>query len=88
MPNFLANNANAAVSTQPTSKEDVLEDGTRVIHMTTIEIYPDGLQYKHIITQRIDTTLPCSGTGYGLSDGMAFVEEFLNVFLGGRKRRR
>mmetsp|Transcript_41732 Transcript_41732/g.76268 ORF Transcript_41732/g.76268 Transcript_41732/m.76268 type:complete len:112 (-) Transcript_41732:449-784(-) len=59
MPNSLANNNNAAevVSTQTTSKQDVLEDGTRVIHTTTIETYPDGSQCKRTVTRRIDTTV-------------------------------
>ena len=44
------------VSSQTTSKEDVLDDGTRVIHETTIDTYPDGSQCKRTITKRIDTT--------------------------------
>ena len=44
------------VSTTTEDKEDVLEDGTRVIHTITIETYPDGSQCKRTVTRRIDVT--------------------------------
>ena len=41
------------VVVQTTSKEDVLEDGTRVIQTTTTEIYPDGSKCNKTVTKRI-----------------------------------
>lgn len=42
------------VSTDTTSHEEALEDGTRVVHTTTIQTFPDGTQCKKTITRRID----------------------------------
>ena len=41
------------VNTTTEEKEDVLEDGTKVIHTITIETYTDGSQCKRTVTRRI-----------------------------------
>mmetsp|Transcript_44558 Transcript_44558/g.93505 ORF Transcript_44558/g.93505 Transcript_44558/m.93505 type:complete len:109 (-) Transcript_44558:492-818(-) len=41
---------------QTSTREEVLSDGTRVVHTTTIETYPDGSQCKRTVTKRTDVT--------------------------------
>ena len=44
------------VNTTSSSKEDVLDDGSRVIHTTTIDTYTDGSQCKRTVTRKVDTS--------------------------------
>ena len=54
---------NAAASPPPiipgetvsATKEDLLEDGTRVVQTTYVETFPDGSQCKRTVTKRIKT---------------------------------
>jgi len=47
--------AEGVSQTQAASKEDVLDDGTRVIQTTYVETFPDGSQCKRTVTKRIKT---------------------------------
>ena len=50
--------AEGVSQTQAASKEDVLDDGTRVIQTTYVETFPDGSQCKRTVTKRIKTPDP------------------------------